>query len=290
MATTFEDFIIKCCKAPEWELRKWITKILTRNGFTIFEDDYVSDRAKIDERYKTVHNLLAIRGDKPKVCLVAHTDVCRDHDHLKKDKSYFSYQYGQLTKDSEEKKDLVVKPVLKEVIHKEKMYRIITDENNDVQVGGDDRLGVAINLWIALNTGYDMGLLFTTDEEIGLVSASKVSFKQLKDFNLAVQVDRGNHSDELVIQIGGNKLCDYQTATRLLEIAFDNHMPRKPVNGGGTDVAVLKRNDMVKNAVNMTCGYHSSYGASANEYIDVEEARSTMKFVSSIIKDYDLNG
>jgi hypothetical protein len=37
----------------------------------------------------------------------------------------------------------------------------------------------------------------------------------------------------------------------------------------------------------MTCGYHNSYSASPNEYIDIEEARDTMIYVSEIVKSYD---
>jgi len=55
-----------------------------------------------------------------------------------------------------------------------------------------------------------------------------------------------------------------------------------------TDVYALKSRGMVKECVNMTCGYHHSHGASPNEYIEIEEARSTMKYVAAIVKDYYL--
>lgn len=289
MATNFENHIMKCCKADEWDLRRWLKKVLTRSGFTIFEDDYVTSRADNEPRYKEVHNLLAIRGDKPKVCLVAHTDVCRNHGFSSSRSSnyteYNQYIYGQ----KEETKSKIVEPILKDVEIDGKTFRIITEKDNKVQVGGDDRLGVAINSWIALNTGYDMGLLFTTDEEIGLKSADKCKFTQLKNFDICVQTDRGNHTDELVTQIGGTKLCDYGTMIRLLEIAYDIDLPRKPIVGYSTDVAALKRNGVINNAVNMTCGYHNSNSDSPLEYIHVQEAQDTMRFVSEIVKNYYLN-
>lgn len=285
MSVSFEDFIIQCCKAEESALRKWMRRVLPRYNFSIQEDDYVSDRAKKNENYKSVHNLLAVRGN-PKICLVAHTDVCRDHDRHDNAALY----YGNPKKKPANAK--MVEPVVKRVEVEEEdskvIKRIIQDKNVETQVGGDDRLGVAINLWIALNTGYDMALYFPTDEEIGLRSAREVDFAELREYDLCVEVDRGNHSHELVTKINSTILCDYDTVVRLLEIAYDMGKPRKAVTGANTDVYALKDRKIIKNAVNMTCGYHASVGASANEYIDVEEARDTMKYVAAIVKDYNI--
>jgi len=260
---SFENFIMQCCKAKEWDLRTFLKRILKNNGFQIKEDDFKSYRGG---KYSTVHNMLATRGN-PRVCLVAHTDVCRDH------------AYGAPDVD----------PVIKIKEIKDEMRSIIQDRHCAVQVGGDDRLGVAINTWIALNTGYDIGLLFTTDEEVGVVSAEYLKFPELLDFDILLQVDRGNHSDQLVTAIGGWQLCSDRTANRLLSIANHIDLPRYTVNGMITDVLAIKSNHMCKEAVNMTCGYHCSYGADKEEYIDIQEAKDTMRFVSGIIQYYYLD-
>lgn len=289
----FERHIIQCCKAPEWELRKWLRKVLTRAGFEIFEDNYRSERTSKDKRYESVHNMIAVRGN-PNVCLVAHTDVCRDHEDLRADSrfggygEYHHWMHNRHENESSGSAERVrkVEPVIKKVEQDGKIRRVIQDKNCTSQVGGDDRLGVAINTYIALNTGYDLGLYFPTDEEIGLKSARACEMQRLKDFDLLVEVDRGNHSDELVIKISNEILCSYDTAVRLLEIAYDNGMPRAPVTGMSTDVYALKGRGMCREAVNMTCGYHHSFSASPNEYIDIDEARSTMRYVAEIVKDY----
>lgn len=295
-ASLFEQHIMQCCKAPEWELRKWLKKVLIRAGFQIFEDDYKSERVQKEKRYESVHNMLAVRGT-PNVCLVAHTDVCRDHEELKSDSKYGGFgehhywMYDRHDEDSSKAKvPRKVEPVIKQVEHEGKIRRVIQDKECRLQVGGDDRLGIAINTWIALNSGYDLGLFFPTDEEIGLKSSRACEMPGLKNFDLLVQVDRGNHSDELVIKIGNEILCSYDTAVRLLEIAYDNGMPRAPVTGMATDVYALKSKGLIKEAVNMTCGYHHSHGAGPNEYIEIDEARSTMKYVAEIVKDYYLKG
>jgi hypothetical protein len=264
---SFENYIIQCCKAREWNLRKFLRAKLLSNGFKIIEDDYLSFRGG---KYSKVHNMLALRGENPRVCLVAHTDVCRDH--------------GESDSNAPN-----VNPVLKSMELNGETKDIIQDRYSAVQVGGDDRLGVAINSWIALNTGYDLGLLFTTDEEAGVVSASYVSFSDLLNFDVLLQVDRGNRSNQLVTSIGGIELCSRQTAKRLLKISETTGSPRYEVDGMLTDVLAIKTNDMCKDAVNMTCGYHNSIGAQVDEYIDVQEAKDTMKYVSSIIQYYDLH-
>ncbi len=286
MANTFEDFMLNCFRVSEPQLRKWCHKTLPKYGFDLKEDTYQTSSSRLakDPELKIVHNLLAIRGNKPKICLVAHTDVCRDHDH--------TIDYSN-NKAPRKEKTLRVNPVIKTAEIEEEgvkiLTRVIQDKTCDVQVGGDDRLGVAINLWIALNTGYDMGLYFPTDEEKGLLSARACKFKELKDFELCAQVDRGNNSHELVNKIHDTLLCDYDTTARLLEIAFDIGMPRKLVSGNGTDVCALKESGMIKNGVNMTCGYHHSYGSSGNEYVVIDEAKETLRYVSEIVKDFALS-
>lgn len=294
----FEKHILQCCKQPEWVLRGWLRKVLTRAGFEIFQDGYTSDRVKKDSRYSSVHNMLAIRGKHANICLAAHTDICRDHaeDRTDQDKygKYGEMNYWMYNKEPDEKdlprRPRKVEPIIKKVEMDGVIRRIVQDRECRLQVGGDDRLGVAINTWIALNTGYDMGLYFPTDEEIGLRSARACKMERLKLFELIAQVDRGNHTDELVNKIGSEILADYDTTARALTIAYNLGMPRTVVNGAGTDVAALKGNGYAKQAFNMTCGYHNSYGAGATEYIDIEEATNTMRFVASLVKDYNLRG
>jgi hypothetical protein len=291
----FENFMMQCLKAPEAQFRRWLHKVLTRAGFEIFEDAYESDRASKDSSYKTVHNMLAIRGNKPNICLVAHTDVCRDHEMLRESRygsmgEYSHFNQGRHTSADEilKRAPVLVEPVIKSWIDERGPHRIIQDKNCKIQVGGDDRLGCAINTYIALNSGYAMGLLFTTDEESGLKSARVCDFPQFKDFELMAQVDRGNNSNEVVIKISGDILCTYETAAGLLEIAYDIGLPRTCVTGAHTDVYAMHSQGRIRDCVNMTCGYHNSHGADPTEYIDVQEAKDTLKYVYEIVKRYDL--
>lgn len=296
----FEQHIIYCCRAPEYDLRKWLKKALPRAGFRLIEDDYKTDRIKNDNRYENVHNLVAIRGENPSVCLVSHTDVCREHDTKRRSsvdshEEFIKWLSKPSDKDDFNKvKDGVLKntktyrvdPIIKVIENNGNIRRIIQDRLCKLQVGGDDRLGVAINTWIALNTSHDMGLYFPTDEEIGLKSAYECKIEDLKNFDLLVQIDRGNKSNELVVKIGEETLCSYEVATKLLEMAYDIGLPRGLVTGMHTDVYALKSRGWIKNCVNMTCGYHNSYGAGSEEYICIKEALNTLKYALEIVKKY----
>ncbi len=263
---SFTDFIMHCCKLSEPELREYLKQELSAAGFSYVEDDYRSPRGF---PYHNVHNILFSRG-QPKICLVAHTDVCRDHGR----------KYAQGNRR--------VVPVVKPYRHNGEIVKVIQDQTRKTQIGGDDRLGVAINTWIALNTGYDMALLFTTDEEEGLLSAREVAFPEINGYELLCQVDRGNHSDQLVVAIARESLCDATMAFHLLSLASSIGLPREPVSGMVTDVYAIKDNFPHVDAVNMTCGYHKSFSDSPEEYIVIQEAKDTLRYVSEIVKDFYL--
>lgn len=263
---SFQDLIIWCCVVDEVSLRKNIKKVLSNNNFSYVEDDYVSDRATSYSKNELV-NLLLVRGNKPNYCLVAHTDVCRDHTSFE-DKTGILFPI----------------PVVKTLNNR----KILQDKNCNTQVGGDDRLGVAIILWCALHTNHDFGILFTTDEESGLVSASKAQFNQLNNFKLLIEIDRGNQSNQLVNQIKDLKICEDKIVEKLLAKLASIDLPRTLVNGGRTDVYILKKNNVCQNAINMTCGYHESYNDSGLEYIDLQEAEDTKKCIISFLEDHNL--
>lgn len=269
MDTEFTNLLITCCKLSEPELRSYIKQVLTKHNFSIQEDGYRSARY---EESSNIPNLLAIRGN-PKVCLVSHTDVCREH---------FMFQ-GTLA--DETASDYAVNPVIKEIVHFNNLVSAIQDKDCLAQVGGDDRAGIAIELWLAMKTNLPIGILFTTDEEIGLLSAKEVAFPELLDFELLVQIDRGNQpNQQIVTQIGQTQICEESLAKSLIDLSIKTGKPRQEVIGGGTDVLAIKYRGMCKNAINLTCGYHNSFGSNPSEYIVIQETEETMEYVKDIIE------
>lgn len=275
--TQFADLIITCCKLSELELRSYIKEVLADRNFFIKEDKYLSPRGG---EYTSIHNLLAIRSN-PKVCLVSHTDVCRDHEKL------------QGIPPKKTAADYIVNPTIKNLLHFGNSVAAIQDESCLAQVGGDDRVGVAIALWLAVTTDLPLGILLTTDEEIGLVSAKQVEFPELINFELLVQIDRGNQpNQEIVTEIFETQICEQSLAQSLVDLSIKKGKPRQEVVGRGTDVFAIKSNNICKNAINLTCGYHNSYGSNPSEYIVIHEVEETMEYVKDIIefiqKDWNL--
>ncbi len=259
---SFDELIIWCCKTPEDFLRREIKRVLKVKGFSLEEDNYTSYRSNDQDVDNQLKNSLFVRGNAT-YCLVAHTDVCRDHSAFENNRSAVSPT-----------------PVMKSFGDR----IVIQDETEKTQLGGDDRLGVAIALWIACHTNHDIGILLTTDEEAGLLSAYKMKIERVKDFDLLIQIDRGNNSDQIVTFIKDEKLCSEYMAEKLLTICILCDLPREEVKGRGTDVYAIKKNKMCKNAVNMTCGYHDSYGDDGSEFIDYEEAQKTVKLIDNFLK------
>ncbi|HEY9635810.1 MAG TPA: hypothetical protein V6D14_20560 [Coleofasciculaceae cyanobacterium] len=269
MDNEFTELLITCCKLSEPDLRSYIKQVLIEHHFLIQEDSYLSKRLG---EFSNVPNLLAIR-ESPKVCLVSHTDVCRDHDSIKD-------KYSIKTAPSDQ-----VNPVIKNLIHLDQLATVIQDKDCLVQVGGDDRAGVAIELWLAIKTDLPMALLFTTDEEIGLLSARQVEFPELMNFELLIQLDRGNQPNQQIVnQVADIKLCDESLINSLVRLSFKKRKPRQKVTGYGTDVVAIKANGKCKNAINLTCGYHNSFGHSPSEYIVIHEVEETMEYVKDIIE------
>lgn len=256
---SFENLIIWCCQADETVLRDQIKKDLVSFNFSFIEDDYCSPRNSFEETQPRIHNTLFIRG-KPKICLVAHTDVCRDHR-----------AHETLTEK------LVPIPTIKE----QDGRRIIQDLECKVQVGGDDRLGIAIALWTAFHSNKDIAILLTTDEEIGILSAKQAKFKELSEFELLIEIDRGNHSNQIVSNIRGIQLCEESFAQFLVDESEKINLKREITRGYGTDVLVIKCSIPCNNAINLTCGYYD--GHCDTEYIDIEEANETYIFINHIL-------
>ena len=269
MDSQFADLIVTCCKLSEPKLRSYIKKVLIDKNFSIQEDCYQSKKLG---KYSNISNLLVIR-QTPKICLVSHTDVCRDHESIKE-------QYSIKTAPSNQ-----VNPTIKKLIHLERLVTVIQDKDCLVQVGGDDRTGVAIELWLAMKTDLPMALLFTTDEEIGLLSARQVEFPELMNFELLVQIDRGNQpNQQIVTQVAGIQLCEESLANLLVRLSRKQGIPRQKVTGYGTDVVAIKARGKCRNAINLTCGYHNSFGHHPSEYIVIHEAEETMEYVKNILE------
>lgn len=255
---SFEELIIWACKSQESSLRIELLKVLKEFGYEIHKDSYSSYK---DPGNSIYNNVLFIRG-KPNCSFICHTDICRD--------------YVAINSDSPEPEPT---PVIKNMNGE----RILQDYNCKTQIGGDDRLGVAIAVWTLLQSKNDCALLLTTDEEIGLRSSYELDIPKINDFELLIQIDRGNQSNQIVNEIGGLELCN-SLMSETLKLITSKRIPRTLVKGAPTDIYALKKQNKIQNAVNITCGYHNSFGQSGHEYINIREAKETLFLIKDILE------
>lgn len=248
----FVRHVARCCAAAESALRRWLETELPKAGFSLHHDDYATTEGRPHP------NLLARRGE-PSVVLVTHTDTCREHAHP-----------GRRSD-----------PCLRKVVRGGTRRWILQDRACRVQLGADDRLGVAIATWVGARARVPLGLLFTTDEEIGLRSARHVPVAWGDGCDLFVQIDRGADEPQLVTSIHGMPLCGKDTERSLIATAEGVGLPRAVADGRGTDVFVLKMQGVVREAVNLTCGYHRAHRE--DEFVDVQEAWETVELVRAIV-------
>ena len=246
-----ETLLVATCVADETALQRTLTSELAGAGFATRRDRYRPSPRAFPPR--DVTNLLFVRG-APRVCLVAHTDVVRDHGGV------------------------ATAPTPHVVSDPATGRRVLADRARATPIGGDDRVGVAIIRWLAQTTTAPMAALFTTDEEIGLDGAYAVPMAWLEPFELLVEIDRrSDHGRELVTQIFGRRLCTDERAARLLAIAADVGMPRTTVMGLATDVYAFAARGFRGDAVNLSCGYHEPHAP--EEWVDMREAAETATYV-----------
>jgi hypothetical protein len=177
-------------------------------------------------------------------------------------------------------------PVARYVDRAGRARRVLQDCERKTPIGADDRLGVALITWLAIRQEIDVALLFTTDEERGLLSAWQLPPEWFADFSLVVEVHYGNRpSAELVSRVEGVPLCSPRRTSWLLDLSATIGLPRIEADGPRTDAYAMRCRDLVPEAVNMTCGYHESFKeASGEEYVDLEEAADTLRFLLAIAR------
>ena len=144
-------------------------------------------------------------------------------------------------------------------------------------IGGDDRCGVYMVLEVIKKL--KCHVLFTEDEEVGCVGASKFSLtdvcKNLNGkINFIVEFDRKNERDAVFYQLDNLEfetfiestkhfLTDYGSYSDICEIA--------PVIGAA--------------AVNLSCGYYNPH--STDEYVNLKEMHTNIQEAIKLIEQHD---
>lgn len=138
-------------------------------------------------------------------------------------------------------------------------------------IGGDDRCGI----WIILNIieKYHCSVLFTQDEEIGMLGAKAFTRakKSLPNVNYMVQLDRQGADDAVFYNCGNIEFIDFVLETT-------GHIE---FFGTFSDISTLSPHFDIA-SVNLSCGYHSPHTHA--EYIKLDEMANTQQAVERMLE------
>lgn len=145
-------------------------------------------------------------------------------------------------------------------------------------IGGDDKCGLFVALQIAQNMN-DVGVIITTDEEIGCVGAKRVKKEDLEDASVLIQADRRGGTDA-VKRISGFDISgeDWQEH---VETSVKSHGYTWHTWGANTDVFAMQGTEAASvSAVNLSAGYHLPH--TENDWIDEEQLENAFELALAL--------
>lgn len=153
---------------------------------------------------------------------------------------------------------------------------IVYDETEDVisspqGIGGDDRCGVYAVFEILKK--FNCSVLFTEDEEIGGVGASKFANSDLVselDFNYIIEFDRANANDAVFYECANDEFEAF--------ITLDFY---KTAYGTYSDICKVAP-ALGCAAVNLACGYYKAH--TKDEYVVLSEMEASIQAACAILE------
>lgn len=162
--------------------------------------------------------------------------------------------------------DTVCKQPPTDVLYQQKNDMIY---NPDGILGGDDRCGIYAIMKLLEN--YRPHVLFTEDEEIGCIGASKAVEKlDIPDIKYIIEFDRNGKDDCVFYNCGNKKFIHY-----IEKFGFRTNY------GTCSDISVLGSAWDIA-SVNLSCGYYNEH--TMKEYIVFEQLLNTISRAENMLK------
>lgn len=166
-----------------------------------------------------------------------------------------------------------------DTVHKDKVRKIIYKDgkvSSPQGIGGDDRCGIYMILKIIEK--YHCSVLFTEDEEVSGIGASKFTNSKLSDelvgqFNFIVELDRANSHDAVFYDCDNQEFEEFVTK-EYFETAI----------GSFSDISYVAPK-LKTAAVNLSCGYYKAHTTS--EYIMWNEMIENINQVMKMFERMD---
>lgn len=145
-----------------------------------------------------------------------------------------------------------------------------------VGIGFDDKAGIIANIELYNRMKGKVRLIFTTDEEVGGVSAGKLDPSRYANARFMIELDRRGGND-LIQTSGCTRLCSDKFALMIEGYGF------KRATGTFTDVNKFKAKCPKVEMCNLSIGYYSPH--TDNEYLDTIEFNDIVDRVERILKE-----
>lgn len=144
-------------------------------------------------------------------------------------------------------------------------------------IGFDDKAGIIACLELFNRLNGKVRLVFTTDEEIGGISAGKIDPSKIKDAPYMIELDRkGGH--DIIQHSGVTRLCDDEFALMWENVGF------KRATGTFTDVNKFKGKLPKIQMCNLSIGYYKPH--SDGEYLDTVEFNNIVDRVEAFVSEH----
>lgn len=144
-------------------------------------------------------------------------------------------------------------------------------------IGFDDKAGIIANIELFKRMEGKVRIIFTTDEEIGGVSAGKLDPSRIKDAKYMIELDRRDRKD-LIQYSGSTRLCSDSFAEKIEAVGF------KRATGTFTDVNKFKAKCPQVEMCNLSIGYFNAH--TDNEYLDLEYFDEILDKVEIILNTF----
>lgn len=147
----------------------------------------------------------------------------------------------------------------------------------DVGIGFDDKAGIIANIELFKRMKGKVRLIFTTDEEVGGISAGKLDPSRIADAKYMIELDRRDKND-LIQYSGSTRLCSDEFALKIEALGF------KRATGTFTDVNRFKEKCPKIEMCNLSIGYYNAH--SNQEYLDLNAFDNIVDKVETILNTF----
>lgn len=219
--------------------------------------EYIEKQVKsidgvLDYHYDKKGNMYVTKGDSEIYpCVVSHTDTVHD---IYKD--FKIYEDGDV------------------------LFAWDGNTNQQVGIGGDDKVGIFITLE-ALIKFDNIKVAFFVEEESGCNGSREAEMEWFDDVSFVLQCDRKGNSD-FVTNTWGTELSskDFQDSIQSTIKSYGYSFS----DGGLTDAVQLKDNGLEVCSANMCCGYYNPH--TKGEYIKTSEVLNCLDMVLDLCENF----